>query len=275
MPAGPDSPGGLSRSAWELAVGLAGLGHAVSLIAAPGSVPIPGGALLRWGAPLPDADAYLDCTHAHNLSFHKPDAPVVNRMGDLECGYTPPNAVVATGYMQRRYPTARRIRTGIARAPVFSGVPGTYLLFMALNAPHKGLEAARAVARAAGYELREYGERTRGGVLTGMAKWDALAGAYALLYPSWQDAGPRTPIEAALTGTPTLCLDNSGAADHVQHCVSGFVCADEAEMVDALADVPLLNRDAAAAWARDTHDYPRMMDGYEAALASVAQGERW
>lgn len=46
-------------------------------------------------------------------------------------------------------------------------------------------------------------------------------------------------------------------------------------MVDALADVPLLNRDAAAAWARDTHDYPRMMDGYEAALASVAQGERW
>src|SRR5690606_12600279 len=129
MPAGPDSPGGLSRSAWELAVGLAGLGHAVTLIAAPGSVPIPGGALLRWGAPLPDADAYLDYTHAHNLSFHKPDAPVVNCIGDLECGYTPPNAVVATGFMQRRYPTARRIRTGVATAPVFSGVPGTYLLF--------------------------------------------------------------------------------------------------------------------------------------------------
>lgn len=275
MPSSVASTGGLSRSLWDLADGLAARGHTVTLVAAPGSA-FERGTLLRWGAPLPDADVVLDGSHAHALSAGQPDAPIVNRIGDLECAWQPPNAVVASAFMQARYPAARILRTGVrdeapARLPAADGT----LVYMSGAVAHKGPGTAREVAAQAGMLLSEYGAGTLYGPVRGAEKWRALAGARALLHPSTLDAAPRLPLEAATVGTPTICLDGDGAQAHVAHCVSGFVCADAAEMVEAARDAGLLDRDRVRAWVLEEHAFEAMIDAYEAALARVAEGERW
>lgn len=276
MPAGPDGDGGMARSVWDLADGLAARGHAVTLVGAPGSA-FERGELLLHGAPLPEADAYLDGTHAHALSSHQPELPVLNRIGDRECAWQPPNMITATRYMQAHYPAARVIPLGVRDdAPEhFRATPGSYLAFLALNVAHKGLMTAREVASLTRLPLVERGERTAGGVVRGADKWAHLAGALAVLYPSQIDSSPRVPLEAALMGTPTICLDGDGAQEHVAHCVSGFVCCDPGEMIEAVRDVALLDRRAVRQWALDEHPFAGMVDAYEAALVSVAEGTRW
>ena len=76
-------------------------------------------------------------------------------------------------------------------------------------------------------------------------------------------------------GTPTICLDADGTQEHVAHCVSGFVCEDAGEMVEAVRDARLLGRAAIRAWALEEHSLDRMLNEYEAALARVAEGDRW
>ena len=274
MPLRPDAIGGLSRSLWDLADGLAARGHAVTLVAARGSV-FPRGQLITWGAGAMaiEADAWLDGSHAHLLSQARPDLPVLNRIGDLECAWKPPNVVVATEYMRGYFPNARIIKTGVKDEGVFNPTPGNHLLFMGGTIGRKGPEIARTVARTAGFELRAYGEGLA--PLRGKEKWEVLSSALALLHPSLSDAAPRLPLEAATVGTPTVCLDITGAAEHVQHCVSGFICEDPVEMVEAVRDAALLDRRAIREWVLEEHAFDRMIDAYEAALASVADGERW
>ena len=166
MPSRPDSTGGLSRSLWDLADGLAARGHTVTLVDAPGSV-FPRGRLITWGAPAAtvEADAWLDGSHAHALSANRPDLPVINRIGDRECAWQPPNMTAETRYMQAHYPAARIIPLGMRdeAAEHFRATPGAYLAFLALNVAHKGLETARQVAARAGIPLREHGSGTAGG----------------------------------------------------------------------------------------------------------------
>lgn len=277
LPSRPDATGGLSRSLWDLADGLAARGHTVTLVAAPGSV-FPRGRLITWGAPAAtvEADAWLDGSHAHRLSQARPDLPVLNRIGDLECRWQPPNAVVASEFMQARYPAARLIRTGVRdEAPDGLPAPDGYLAYLSGEVAHKGPETARVVAQMARQPLRAYGERSEQGTVSGADKWHVLAGARALLHPSTIDAAPRLPLEAALVGTPTVCLDGDGAQAHVAHARTGFVCKDAGEMVEAVRDAALLDRRAIREWVLEEHAFDRMIDAYEAALASVADGERW
>lgn len=274
---GPTATGGLGRSLYEIASGLVRRGHEVTLYATPGSrfdrgTLQTGGFVAREAC---DYDAVLDGTHGHRLAAHRPDWPVVHRLGDREYHGHAPNAVVATNYMRRRFENARIVPTGIQERPVLGGERASHLLFMALNVPHKGGDMAQAVGALAGRDVVFYGPGWPNGTVQGAAWQAQMETADALLYPSTIDAAPRTPLEAAMMGTPTLCLDRDGAQEHVAHCVSGFVCADAAEMADAVPDVALLDRRAMRAWALATHGYARMIDGYEAALYAVADGERW
>lgn len=267
-PTKPDSIGGLSRSLYDLAEGLASRGHEVTLVGAEGSE-FPN--LVIWGNPIPDADVYLDGSHAHLLSTKREN--VLNRIGDLECAWKPPNVVVATEYMRGYFPNARIIKTGVKDEGVFNPTPGNHLLFMGGTIGRKGPEIARTVARTAGFELRAYGEGLA--PLRGKEKWEVLSSALALLHPSLADAAPRLPLEAATVGTPTVCLDITGAAEHVAHCVSGFICEDPVEMVEAVRDIVLLDRNAVREWVLAEHSFEQMIDNYEAALEAVCLGERW
>lgn len=258
-----ETASGLGRSLHDLAAGLKARGHDVHVTTDEDESVLAG-------------DVYLDGSHAHKLSVQLPGLPVLNRIGDRECTYMPPNAVVASDYMARRYSRGRVIPTGIdVRSIPVSRTAGAHVAWMGLDVPHKGLHTARQAASGADVELRAAGEGTILGVLAGEEKWRFLGAAAGLLHPSMIDAAPRTPLEAAACGTPTICLDGDGAAEHVEHCTSGFVCSDIDDMADAIADLELLDRWKVRAWVAETHPLDKMLDRYEAALTAIADGERW
>lgn len=286
-PTRPDGPHGLGRTAHAIAQGLAHRGHDITLFAGPGSQFEEGELLIhrREGGRIAQHafDAYLDSSHAHDLSREQPDWPVLNRLGDRECRYQPPNAIVETEYMRGNYPAARVVRKGIDAANIpFFPVHQGYLAYFGQIIGHKGYRRALDVGELAGRVVHVAGPNYENahlpayhGVLYGHEKWRFIGGAEALLHPSLGDAGPRTPLEAAACGTPTLCLDGDGAMEHVAHCVSGFVCMDLHEMADALGDLPHLPRRRVREWVLDEFPLDKMLAGYENALLAVAAGERW
>ena len=277
LPTLSDGPHGLGRSAHDIASGLAERGHDVTLFAGPGSA-FSSGCLIIGDTELQHAqqlrrgtfDGVLDTSHQHHLSRMCPDLPIVNRLGDRECKHHPPNAVVNSRSMQAQFPQARLVRTGVKidEIPFFDS-DDDYLAFMSAKHAHKGFIEAIRVAERAFKPLRT------AETLTGEAKWACMGRALGLLHPSTIDAAPRTPLEAAACGTPTLCLDRDGTQEHVAHGVTGYVCADWTEMVVQVDELARLDRASIRQWVADTHGYGQMIDGYEALLCAVADGERW
>lgn len=283
LPTLPDGPHGLGRSAHEIATGLAGRGHTVTLFAAPGSG-FEAGRLVTHGdeqgrahwlaqGETADYDAILDTSHHHLLSRLRPDWPVLNRVCDREATYTPPNAVVNSTYMQNCYPAARLVNTGIDTAAIPFFPEPSYPLYLAFGgSPYdgqRGYEIAERVAKAAGLPLKVATN------LTSQEKWQWLGGALALLYPSTNRAAPRLPLEAAACGVPTLCLAGDGCQYHVWPGVTGYACRDDVDMSGGVQDVATLDRPAIREWVAYRHDYAVMVAEYRELLTAVANGERW
>lgn len=279
----PDCPHGLGKSTFDIAAGLALRGHDVTLFAGLGSQ-FPYGELV---VNVQEADrirhdtfdVYLDSSHHHDLSREHPGWPVLNRIADLEYPYDPPNAIVESRYVGERLPRARFVAKGVdVDAISFSADHDGYLAFLGrINAAkgyrralHLGERVHFAGPNEAGAHLPRYA-----GVLAGADKWRFLGCALGLVLPSINDVAPRTPLEAAACGTPTLCLDGDGTQEHVEDCVSGFICADMTDMAEAVDYLPHLDRRAVRDWVAAHHPLARMIDGYEAALVALADGERW
>lgn len=279
LPTLPDGGHGLGRSAHDIASGLAARGHTVTLFAAYGSQfnsghlceykdeVICANDLNRQGAVF---DAILDTSHSHHLSKLRRGWPVVNRIGDRECAWQPPNAVVNSTYMQRKHPNGRLVHTGInvEAIPFFPEHQG-YLAFMSAHFAHKGWPEVQSIARKADMPLRIIEN------LTGAEKWEALGGAVALLHPSTLDAAPRSPLEAAACGVPTLCLSGDGCSQHVVNGRTGFVADDVSWLPALCTNAWILDRTLVREWVTETHGYEQMIDGYESLLTAVANGERW
>ena len=273
-PTGPDGHHGLGRSLYDIAAGLVQRGHAVTLYAGNGSTFEPGELRIYEGEGAPtfgeQYDAYLDGTHVHALSQEHPDWPVVNRIGDLECQYMPPNVVVAVSSMKRRYPTGRVIATGINVDCIpFYSTPKEYTIFLGEQIPRKGWPWVLDIAKLTDRPLAV------GQNLTGIEKWNALGNASVLLHPSIEDAAPRLPLEAAACGVPTLCLSVSGTRDHVAEGITGFVCESFEEMADKVPAAAALDRTTIRKWVVACHGAHQMAEAYDDALTSVAMGKRW
>jgi glycosyltransferase involved in cell wall biosynthesis len=285
---------GLGRMAIDIAEGLKRYGHNVVLYAGPGS---------EWGGDVvchenetlraqslaePEnhgfmIDAWIDLSHNHDLSRLCPRWKVVNWVVDTECKYTPPNAVVGNAWQKQYFPSAKIIPLGIDVDKIPLGMGGENLVFVAKIHANKGADIAMAAAKKAGKILKMYGQVWTDidppnycGVIDDDAKLFAiLGGAAGLLSPSRVDAGGRVNLEAAACGTGVLCLEGTGTACHVEHGVSGWICADEAEIVDAVQDLAHLDRKTMREWVRDTHDISVMVDKVLMALCAVRDGERW
>lgn len=292
-----DGAHGLGNSAYEIAAGLAlERGHHVTLFAGINSE-FPHGELkidehetaraqrLAVGTDCP-FDVIIDCSHYHDLSRLRPDWAIINRVGDVECKWDPPNAIVATQYMARRYHGAKVIRTGIDldKVPERNGTKrGDHLLFIGRMVGHKGVETAERVARAAGLPIVWAGANEGEydvagqylGELRGDAKWKAMQSAKAMILPTRKDAAPRTPLEAAAAGVPSLVMAYDGAAEHVENGVTGFVCRDAEEMQAAIKLVDGLDSGLMREWVRLEHDYSAMIRQYEQAALDVMGGKRW
>lgn len=73
-------------------------------------------------------------------------------------------------------------------------------------------------------------------LLTGPAKWGALAGAQAFILPSHQENFGMAAAEALSAGTPVLISDQVAIADDVLACQAGFVAHDTLEGTHSLLE---------------------------------------
>lgn len=278
MSSGPDGSHGLGRSAYDIATGLIEHGDEVTLFAGDGSAF--GGPLYVFASEaamigaarkrLHEFDVILDTGHGHNLSALEPDAPILNRICDLECRWTPPNAVVNSHFMLNRYPTGVLVLTGVAGEDIpFTTSPGSHLAFMSSHFEPKGWPWVKQFAGEEGFELDVIEH------MSGSEKWRRLGTAAGLLHPSTADAAPRLPLEAAACGVPTICLSEGGAPTNVQHNVSGYVCDDAEAMAEAVGRLNLLNRETVREWVLGARSISSMIVSYSRLLLMVADGRRW
>lgn len=296
MPTRREGGHGLGRLAWDLAAGLA-VKHTVTLFAGLSSDTLDGVQMRFHGDEADrarqlaadhvylDQDVMVDLSHQHVLSkLLDADRPVINWVADLECDYQPPCAVVGNAWQQKALPSARIVPLGIDvdRIPPFTGKKEYYLAYAAKIELRKGYDIALDVHCRQAVPVRFVGERFVQDdlpwwkpELTGVAFWQFLGEAKGLLSPCRLDAGGRVNLEAAACGTPVLCLEGTGTSEHVEHCLSGFICHDTAEMADAVGDLACLSGYKMRRWVQETHDLRRMVEGVERLAQAVADGERW
>ncbi len=197
--------------------------------------------------------------------------------------------IVAISNSQRdsaaEVPTAAVIHHGIDlnKQPYGDGAGG-FLLFIGRMSPDKGVDRAIRIARAAGRQLvvvskmqsdaeLSYYERTvrpllggdidfRGEVTTD-AKVTLLGSATALINPiSWPEPFGLVMAEALACGTPVLAFPNGAAPEIVDDGKTGFLCADESEMVAAVNRVVSIDRRACRAVAEQRFSMARMAADY-------------
>lgn len=191
-------------------------------------------------------------------------------------------------------PVARVIHHGIDAADFpFGDGSGGYLLFLGRMAPEKGADRAADVARAAGVPLlmaakmREPWERAYFeaeveprlsadirylGEVPHERKLELLAGAMALINPiRWHEPFGLVMTEALACGTPVIAFPEGAAPEIVDHGKTGFLCTDEAEMVQAVTKIGDLDRRACRAAVEGYFSRRRMVDDhldlYESLLA--------
>jgi glycosyltransferase involved in cell wall biosynthesis len=279
LPVLPFGPGGLGRATHEIATELLRLGHDVTLIAPCGGE-FDGEMVASMPAEFPDV--MLDYSHDHDVSRRYPALPVLNLIGDRECRWQPPNAIVESHYMQSHYPGARIVPAGIDVDSIpFCDQGGDYLVYMGLDVWHKQPHIAREAAKLAGKRMVQIGPGGFSGlsdylgILPEPEKWEWLGSALGLLAPYTIDASPRSPLEAAACGTPTLCLGGDGTKDHVVDGLTGFVCANSMDMAERVKDLPKLKRENIRIWVKQNHDISVTIKETERMLQAVASGQRW
>ena len=141
---------------------------------------------------------------------------------------------------------------------------GDYLIFLGRMAADKGAHRAIAIARAAGFRLlmaakmrepweRAYFDRQVAPLLGPDAvylgevpherKVELLANARAMVFPiRWNEPFGMVMLEAMACGTPVLAFREGAAPEVVDDGTTGFLCDDEAAMVDALGRLDDLRR---------------------------------
>lgn len=226
----------------------------------------------QWGA---------DVVHDHTLSgplhavgasalpvvvtnhgaFDRLTRPIFRAMGEA--------AIVAISHSQAS--TAGDIRVAavvhhgleLDTWPVGTG-DGGYVLFLGRMHPDKGPHRAIQLARRAGMpivlaaKMRESPEEqffdaevrpllgadaTYVGEADAAAKRELLAGAVALLNPiSWMEPFGMVMVEALACGTPVVTAPVGAAPEIVEDGITGFLCPEEEDYVDALEAAPGLSR---------------------------------
>ena len=126
---------------------------------------------------------------------------------------------------------------------------GDYALFLGRMSPHKGVDAAVRIARAAGIDLkiaaklaepaeREYFrscvEPLLGphaeyvGEVGGQDKWELLGAATCLLNPlRWSEPFGMVMIEALATGTPVIATPAGSVPEIVTDGINGYIRSTE------------------------------------------------
>jgi glycosyltransferase involved in cell wall biosynthesis len=90
-------------------------------------------------------------------------------------------------------------------------------------------------------------------------KLELIAGASALLNPiRWNEPFGLVMIEAMACGTPVLAFPEGAAPEIVEDGVTGFLCANEADMAEKIHRIDELDRGACRAVVEDYFSTTRM-----------------
>lgn len=213
--------------------------------------------------------------------------PFNAELTDIYRSITPRVPIIAISHDQAAQvpdlPIARIIHHGIdlQTIPVGRG-DGGYFLFLGRMVAEKGPQRAIEVARAAGVPLllaakmREPAERVYFqniiepilsesiryvGEVGGQEKIDLLNGAIGLLNPiRWHEPFGLVMIEALAAGTPVLAFKEGAAPEIVEHGITGFLCDDIDDMVDAVAQIDTIDRAACRLAAEQRFSTERMVN---------------
>lgn len=229
-----------------------------------------------------DAVQGYDIVHDHTLmgpiyAERYVDLPVVttvhgpfnHELTDLYGRIADRVPLIAISHAQSRpvpqIPIARVIHHGLdADAfPVGAG-DGGYFLFLGRMSPDKGAHRAVDICRRAGVPLlmaakmrepweHEYFETSVQPLLDDEIRYlgevpherklELLAGARGLVFPiRWNEPFGMVMVEAMACGTPVLAFPEGAAPEVVEDAKTGFLCADEDEMVDAIGRIDTINR---------------------------------
>jgi glycosyltransferase involved in cell wall biosynthesis len=94
-------------------------------------------------------------------------------------------------------------------------------------------------------------------------KLELLAGARALLFPiRWNEPFGMVMIEAMACGTPVLAYREGAAPEVVDHGRTGFLCDDEADLIEAINRVDELSRADCRAAVEGYFSTERMVDDH-------------
>lgn len=141
---------------------------------------------------------------------------------------------------------------------------GHYLAFLGRISPEKRVDRAIAIAKACGWPLKiaakvdsadqVYFERQIQplldhplieyvGEIAEAQKGEFLGGALALLFPiDWPEPFGLVMIEAMACGTPVVAIRGGSVAEVLDHGVTGFICDDLDQAIDATRRVHTIDR---------------------------------
>ena len=213
-------------------------------------------------------------------------------------------SLVAISHSQARQAAPLRIEAVIHHGidldtyrPADGGTGGRsgdgYLVFVGRMSPDKGVHRAVRIARRAGRRLaivtkmrdpaeREYYEQVVRPLLPPDAeppvelplpeRLALVQGADALLDPiRWPEPFGLVMAEALACGVPVLAFPHGAAPEIVRSGENGFLCADDDEMVAAIARVGEIDRARCRADAEERFSLDRMAADYERVLERAAR----
>lgn len=211
------------------------------------------------------------------------------------CSMYPEGRYIALSGFQaglfREVPVAAVVPNGIDTAAFeFSPKPGGYLAYLGDIREDKGPMDSIRVAQAAGVPLRIAGPRTRYylevvqphvdgrsiqyvGEVDHAAKVDLLKGAVALLFPvTALEACPLVIMESMACGTPVLAVGRGPVPELVDQGVNGIWVDDVRSMVEQVATVARLDRQAIRDTAVRRFDVARVVDDYVRVYQDAVDG---
>lgn len=184
----------------------------------------------------------------------------------------------------------------VARFPDGRG-NGGYCVFLGRMCADKGAHRALEVARRAGAPLVLAGKmRTQAerdyfeaeirphldeektwyvGEVSHQRKLDILANAWCLLFPiRWPEPFGLVMVESLACGTPVLAFPEGAAPEVVDHARTGFLCADEAEMAEAVGHVGEIDRQVCRRAVETRFSSQRMVDQHLELFHEVVERSR-
>ena len=100
-----------------------------------------------------------------------------------------------------------------------------------------------------------------------------LGGAYALLHPiNFAEPFGLSVVECQACGTPVVAFNKGSMPEVIKNGETGYLVENIGEAVDALQDVPELDRNACRRWVDERFSQSRMVEDYLKVYAEVVKG---